>query len=95
MLGIITALVAGGAAAGGYIKSRQFVRRRLRYYEDVKKPAAPVVAGAIAAAVAAPLVALLPLVGAGSALLFGGAVGWGTKKGADDIRNGRWDDDGT
>lgn len=93
MLGILTAVIAGGAATGGYFKSRQFVRRRLRFYENVKKPAAPLVAGAVAAAVAAPLVALLPLVGAGTAILFGGAVGLGTKLGADDIRSGRWDDE--
>ncbi len=92
MFGIITALVAGGAATGGYLKTREFVRRRMRYMEKVQSSSAPLVAGAVAAAVAAPVVAVLPLVGAGTALLFGGAVGLGARRGARDIREGRWDD---
>lgn len=88
MLGILTGLIAGGAAVGGYIQSRRFVRRRLRYVDGIKGAKAPVVAGAVATAVAAPVVALLPLVGAGTALLFGGAVGLGTRRGARDIEEG-------
>jgi hypothetical protein len=89
MLGLITAIVAVSASAGGYVKSRQFVRRRLRYLEGIQSLKAPLIAGVVATAVAAPVVALLPLVGAGSALLFGTAVGLGTKRGADDVREGR------
>lgn len=88
---LATGLIAGGAAAGGYIKSRSFVRRRLRYVDGIKGAKAPLIAGAVATAVAAPVVALLPLVGAGTAVVFGGAVGLGTRRGARDIEEGRPD----
>ncbi len=93
MLGILTAVIAGGAAAGGFAETRRFVRRRLRYVEGIRDRRVPLIAGAVATVVAAPVVALLPLVGAGTALIFGGAVGYGTKKGADDIRQGRRDEE--
>ncbi len=80
-------LLAAGATAGvGYLQSRRFVGSRLRYVEDVQKPSAPVVAGVVAGAAALPVVWLLPLVGAGTALIFGTAVGLGTRAGAKDIR---------
>lgn len=75
-------LVAAGVSAGvGYLKSRSFVSHRLRYVDAVKKPTAPIVAGVAATLIAAPVVALLPIVGAGTAVAFGAAVGLGTRAG--------------
>ena len=86
MFELIGLIATGAATAGGYFQSRGFVRRRLKYVDLVQKAGAPVIAGAAAAVVAAPVVALLPLVGAGTALLFGAGVGAGVAAGAKDIR---------
>jgi hypothetical protein len=92
MFEMIGLIVAGGAAVGGYIKTRSFVKRRLRYVDGVQRSAIPLLAGAATAIVATPVVALLPLVGVPAALGFGAAlgagVGFGTRAGAEDIRNG-------
>lgn len=82
MFELIGLLAAGTAAGFGYLKSRRFVANRLRYVDAAKKPTAPIVAGVAAAAVAAPLVWVLPIVGAGTAVAFGAAVGLGTRAGA-------------
>ncbi len=83
----LVALALGAAAAGfGYLKARQFVRRRLRFVEAIHKPISPLVAGLAAALVAAPVVWLLPIVGGGTAVLFGVGVGLGAAHGARDAR---------
>lgn len=74
------------ATAVGYIQSRSFVRTKLRFVDAVQKASAPVIAGVGAAVVAAPVVAILPVVGAGTAILFGLGVGTGVAAGARDIR---------
>lgn len=69
------------AAVFGYTRSRRFVGERLRYVDAINHPATPLIAGAAATAVAVPVVALLPLVGAGTALVFGVSVGMGVASG--------------
>jgi hypothetical protein len=87
LIGSLTTLaVAGGSALVGYWQARQFTHHKLRYVDAVHKATAPVVAGVAAAAVATPIVWLLPLVGMGTALLFGGSVAMGVAAGARDIR---------
>jgi hypothetical protein len=83
LIGLAATVVAGGF---GYIGSRDFVTRRLRYVDHVQRPSAPLVAGTVAALAAAPLTWVLPLVGAGTAIIFGAAVGAGTRAGARRIR---------
>jgi hypothetical protein len=85
---MIELVIAGAAAGLGYIRSRDFVASRLRFVDAAQSPAAPLVAGVAAAAVAAPVALLLPLVGAGTVLLFGAAVGVGTRAGVRRIRDG-------
>ncbi|HEX6133381.1 MAG TPA: hypothetical protein VFZ24_05445 [Longimicrobiales bacterium] len=91
MLELITGIVgltaAGTAAAVGFFRSRSFVARRLRYVEAVQSSAAPFVAGAAATALAAPVVWLLPIVGAGTAIVFGIATAAGTRAGVNRIRS--------
>jgi hypothetical protein len=77
---MIGLLVAAAALVGGFVVSRDFVRRRLRYVEAVKKPSAPLIAGAAAAVVALP-VALLPIVTVGTALALGVGVAGGVASG--------------
>ncbi len=68
--------------------TRRFVRDRLRYVEAARKAIAPWLAGGVAALVATPIVFMLPIVGAGTALTVGVAVGMGVANGARDIKRG-------
>jgi hypothetical protein len=85
---MIELIVAGVAAGFGYLKSRDFVARRLRYVDGVRSPMAPIIAGTVAAAAAVPVVALLPVIGTTTAVLFGAAVGVGTHMGVRKIAEG-------
>lgn len=88
MFELVALVASGGAAAVGYLKSRDFVSHRLRFVEAIRNPAVPWVAGAAATVAAAPVVWLLPVIGGGSALLFGAAVGVGTRAGVRRIASG-------
>lgn len=76
-------LLAAGALAAGFILTRDFVRRRLRYVDVVRKPSAPVIAGAVATAALLPIAAL-PLITMGTALAFGVGVAGGVASGRKD-----------
>ena len=79
-----------GSAIVGYFASRRFVSERLRYVDAVQRPFIPIVAGIGAALLAAPVVWLLPLFGAGTALIFGASVGAGVSAGRREIRRGEY-----
>ena len=76
----------GAASIFGYIKTRQFVRRRLRFVDAVQNPAVPLLAGGLAGLVAVPIVWLIPFVGTVSALVFGLGVGVGVLHGSKDVK---------
>ena len=86
MFSLLMLAAAGVATIAGYVKSRQYVRRRLRFVDAVQKPVTPVAAGVGAALVAAPVVWLLPVLGAGTAVVFGAGVGLGVFHGARDVK---------
>ena len=86
MIELVIIGAAAGVCAGGYIKVRQFVRRRLRFVDAVQDRRVPVLVGAAAALAAGPVVWLLPVVGAGTALAFGAGVGLAVRHGASDVR---------
>jgi hypothetical protein len=88
MFELIPIAVAGAATVYGHVRSRRFVRRRLRYTSWVEKPGLGIAAGVAAAVLAAPLVAVLPFLGGGSALIFGAGVGTGVAMGAKDAKDG-------
>lgn len=88
MVGLITLGATVGSAAVGYLNSRAFVRGKLRYVDAVQRWSAPWIAGIAAALLAAPVVWLLPLVGAGTAIVFGASVAMGVAHGAREIRRG-------
>lgn len=90
MFEIITLAAATAAGAFGYIQSRGFVRRKLRFVGAVQNGGAPVIAGFAALVAAAPVVWVLPFVGAGTAVLFGAGVGLGVASGAKDVRERRY-----
>jgi len=77
-----------GSLAGvyGHLKSRTFVGQRLRYTSIVEKPALGVWAGVGATVLAAPVVAVLPFVGAGTAIAIGVGVGTGVGLGVHDAK---------
>ena len=74
MLGLIAAGIAGVAGVVGHVKSRQFVGQRLRYTKIVEKPMLGLWTGLGAVVIAAPVVAVLPIVGAGTAIALGAGV---------------------
>lgn len=86
MFFVIGLAATAAATLVGYFQSRRFVASRLRYVDAVQSPLAPLVAGGVATLVAVPVVALLPLVGIGTAILFGLGVGTGVASGAKEIR---------
>lgn len=85
MIELLALVAAGGAAVFGHVKTRSFARRRLRYTRVAESPAATGIAiGVGTALLAAPVVALLPVVGAGTAVALGAGVGSGMAMGARD-----------
>lgn len=86
MEGILSLLAGGAIALAGYVKSRSFVRDRLRFVDAAQTARAPFIAGTVATLAAAPVVAILPVIGAGTALAFGASVGLGVALGARDVR---------
>jgi hypothetical protein len=83
---MIELVIAGAVFAFGYVRTRAFVGNRLRYVDAMQSRAAPLVAGTVAALAAAPVAFVLPLVGGGTAILFGIGVGAGTRAGVARIR---------
>ncbi|GMV09958.1 MAG TPA: hypothetical protein PKC83_05385 [Gemmatimonadaceae bacterium] len=86
MLGLLGFAATIAAVVIGYTQSRAFVRERLRYVDAAQSGIAPLLAGFGAAIIASPIVALLPLVGGGTALAFGISVGMGVANGQRDVR---------
>ena len=83
--GLIAAGIACATGVFGHIKSRKFVGQRLRYTSLVEKPAIGLFAGVGAVVVAAPLVALLPVL-FGPAIALGVGVGTGVALGVKDTK---------
>ena len=86
MFGLIAAGIAGASGVFGHIRSRHFVGQKLRYTAVVEKPLLGVWAGVGATVIAAPLVALLPIVGAGTAIAIGAGIGTGVALGVKDSK---------
>lgn len=79
MFEIITLAATAASGIAGYVMSKDFTQRKLRYVDAAHRTGAPVIAGIAAAVVAAPVMWLLPLVGAGTALVLGAGVALGVK----------------
>lgn len=85
---IIESMIAGALGVASHLKSKDFVRRRLRFTNIVEKPGLGIFSGAAATIAAAPVVAVLPVVGPLTAVAFGAAVGTGVALGARQARQG-------
>jgi hypothetical protein len=79
--------VSGAAAVYGYMKSRKFVRSKLRFVDAIQNPAVPWVAG-IGTAIAASLLSVLPLISVPliASLIVGVGVGTGVLHGSRDVK---------
>lgn len=90
-------IAAGALGAVSHVKSKDFVRRRLRYTDLVERPGLGLFTGAATMVVTGVAVAALPFVGAGAGILVGiGAgvgVGTGVGKGVRQARGGWHPDD--
>jgi hypothetical protein len=86
MFTIISMAIAIAVAVVGYLQAKSFVQSKLRFVDAVQHFAAPLIAAVAAMLIAAPVVWLLPLIGKGTAILFGLGVGAGVSSGAKDIR---------
>ena len=86
MFTIISMVIAIAVAIAGYFQAKSFVQSKLRFVDAVQHFAAPLIAAVAAMLIAAPVVWLLPLIGKGTAILFGLGVGAGVSSGAKDIR---------
>ncbi|MEJ2539136.1 MAG: hypothetical protein P8188_03985 [Gemmatimonadota bacterium] len=90
-------IAAGALGAAGHLKSKDFVRRRLRYTNWVERPGIGLFTGAATAIVAGVAVAALPFSGAGAGAAvgigMGLGVGTGVSRGARDAREGWHPDD--
>ena len=86
MFGLIGLGIAAAAGIFGHTRARSFVGRRLRFTSLVEKPYLGIALGVTATVVASPVVALIPLVGAGTAIAFGTGVGTGTALGVRDAK---------
>jgi len=73
------------AAGAGYVLTRDFVARRLRFVDAIQSPLAPFAVAGLVALVAWPL-ALLPFVTKMTAAVTAIAAGFGTASGAKAIR---------
>ena len=80
MFGLLGLGLAVTALVGGFAVTRSFVRRRLRYVDAVQKPAAPLIAGTVAAVALLPAT-ILPAIGVGTAVALGVGVASGLASG--------------
>jgi hypothetical protein len=83
----VSTIITVAAGLGGFILTRRFVARRLRFVDSIYNPAAPFVIAALAMFVAWP-VSALPLVTATASALFGIGAGLGTVSGVKQLRRG-------
>ena len=72
----------------GFAVARRYVRDRLKFVDAIHTMKAPILAGLVGWAVFMPLT-MLPLIGVGTAIVFGLSVGLGVRAGAKDIKFGR------
>jgi hypothetical protein len=86
MLELIALIAAASSTVVGYIWSRNFVQRRLTFVESIHTPGIPILVGIGAAVIAAPVAWILPLIGTGTAMVFGAGIGAGVAAGRRGVR---------
>ncbi len=84
----IAFIIASVSAIFGYSIAKRFVRDRLRYVDGAHKATTPIIAGIGAYLIAMVAVALLPIVGIGTAIAFALSVAFGTAAGSREVKSG-------
>ncbi|TDJ48634.1 MAG: hypothetical protein E2O48_02150 [Gemmatimonadetes bacterium] len=80
-------LAAAGAGMGiSYIKIRDFVRDRLRFVDAAQRKSTPWLVGVAAGFAAAVLVPFLPVLGGGTAIVFGIVTGTAVRSGQKQVK---------
>ncbi len=69
-----------------YVKIRDFVRDRLRFVDAAQRKSTPWIAGVAAAFAAAVLVPFLPVLGGGTAIVFGIVTGRAVRSGQKQVK---------
>ena len=88
MFAFIAGAITVAAGIFGFAFARDYTIRRLRFVDAVRGPVWPWMVGLCAALLAAPIAWLLPLVGAGTAAVFGIGTGLGTSSGVKALKRG-------
>jgi len=88
MWSILYAAIVAAAAVGGYVMTKNFVARRLRFVDGVQSPWIPWVVALVVGVVATPIAVFLPLVTKFTALVFAISAGLGTASGQRAIKQG-------
>ncbi len=88
MFTMIAFAIAAVAAVFGYSAAKAFVSDRLRFVDGAHKPVTPFIAGIGAYLIALVAVAILPIVGWGTAVAFGLSVAFGTAAGSRQVKGG-------
>ena len=91
ILSLIYFGVLAAVGIAGYVISKNFVRRRLRFVDAIQSPLAPIAAGVLAFVVVWPL-SFLPFITTTTAVLAGFATAFGTASGARALRRGDYID---
>ena len=84
---VINMMIIMAIAGAGYVLAKTFVRRRLRFVDAVYAPLAPLAVGVLAAGLAWPF-AILPIITATMAVIFGIGAGMGTASGVRALKRG-------
>lgn len=87
MIELIGLIATVAATLFGYSRARAFVQGRLRYVDAIHTSGAPIIAAIGATVLVTPLAWALPLIGSGTAILFGAGIGAGVAAGRREIRH--------
>ena len=80
-------LAAAGAGMGlSYFRIRDFVSERLRFVDSAQRKSTPWVAGILAAVAASVIVPFLPILGGGTAIVFGIVTGTAVRSGQKKVK---------
>jgi hypothetical protein len=85
---LISIAISLALTTAGFAVARRYVRDRLKFVDAVHTMKAPIIAGLVSWAVMMPLT-VFPLIGVGTAIVFGLSVALGVRAGAKDIKIGR------
>lgn len=86
MIAFMFMAAAGAGMAISYIKVRDFVRNRLRFVDAAQRRSTPWLAGIGATLALSPLLPFIPVLGGGTAIVFGIVVGTAVRNGQREVR---------